>query len=98
MGHSVQVGLRLGHGLFTQSYRRRPIIWALKRVYGWGIGISLVVASTCIAKWEIKHPAENQEGEDWDERLKREEEVYDIHLKGPKSEPTKGIWWNCLGY
>lgn len=51
MGHSVQVGLRLDHELFTHSYRKRKIILVSKWVYG----ISLLVASTCIMKWEMKH-------------------------------------------
>lgn len=55
-------------------------------------GISLLVASTCIMKWEMKPPAENQKGGEQNERLKREEDVYDSHLKGPKGELTRGIW------
>lgn len=39
-------------------------------------GISVLVASTHVMKWEIKHPTENnQEGGERDEGLKREEEV-----------------------
>lgn len=75
MGHSVQVGLRLDHGLFTHSYRRQIIL-----VSKWVYGISLLVASTYIMKWEMKHPAENQKGGEKNEMLKREKDVYHSHL------------------
>lgn len=95
MGHSVQVGLKLDHGLFAQSYRRKKIIGHRSVCMDGEVavcGISFLVAPTHVMKWEIKHPTENnQEGGERDEGLKREEEVCDSHLKGPKGEPTGGI-------